>query len=68
MISRLFSSGNRLCYTLRKNVHASGDHDRAKEALLPEGGGRSISKLKDKLDSGDILLGDEVNKCKDAVA
>ncbi|GAA6225699.1 adenosine deaminase domain-containing protein 2-like [Lates japonicus] len=50
---------------LRKNVHASGDHDRAKEALLPEVGGQprmergSIFKLKDKLDSGDILLGDE---------
>ncbi|XP_070774160.1 adenosine deaminase domain-containing protein 2 [Enoplosus armatus] len=50
---------------LRKNP-ASGDHDQVKEAFLPEGGDRlrmeraSFKKLQDKLDSGDILLGDEV--------
>ncbi|XP_040007427.1 adenosine deaminase domain-containing protein 2 isoform X3 [Xiphias gladius] len=50
---------------LRKDVHASGDHDQAREALLLEGGDRpkmeraSTPKLKEKLDSGDILLGDE---------
>ncbi|XP_040908010.1 adenosine deaminase domain-containing protein 2 [Toxotes jaculatrix] len=50
---------------LRKDVHASGDCERATEALLSDGGDRpkmeraSISRLSEKLDSGDTLLGDE---------
>ncbi|XP_074467492.1 adenosine deaminase domain-containing protein 2 [Sebastes fasciatus] len=51
---------------LRKDTSASGDNaPRVKEALHPEGGDgpgterASIQKLKDKLDSGDILLEDE---------
>lgn len=66
----LFKSRHCLCYRLRKNLPATRDHDQVKEALLSGGGdrhrmeGASIQKLKDKLDSGDILLGDEVNKWK----
>ncbi|XP_070700182.1 adenosine deaminase domain-containing protein 2 [Pempheris klunzingeri] len=50
---------------LRKNLAASGDHDQVKEALLSEGGDgprvemASIHSIKNTLDSGDILLGDE---------
>lgn len=57
-----------LFYFYRKNRPPSGDHGQVKEALVPEGGDRlrmeraSIRKLKDKLESGDWQLGDEVNK------
>lgn len=57
------------CYPNRKNLRTSGDQ--VKEALPSEGGTRlrteetSIPKLKDELDSGDVLLGDEVNKWKE---
>ncbi|XP_045897030.1 adenosine deaminase domain-containing protein 2 [Micropterus dolomieu] len=50
----------------RKNLHASGDHDKGKEALLHEGGDRptmeraSIQNLRDKFDCGDdVILEDE---------
>ncbi|XP_051258102.1 adenosine deaminase domain-containing protein 2 isoform X2 [Dicentrarchus labrax] len=53
----------------RKTLPASGDHDRVEEASLSEeGDGPRMERtsIKDKLDSGDILLGDEVEDSDDA--
>lgn len=62
-------------YCPRKNLHASGDHDQGKEALLHEGGDRptmeraSIQNLRDKFDCGDdVILEDEVKKWKAVIS
>lgn len=63
-----------LCFWCRKNVLPSEDHDKVKEALLSERTDRprvergSIQKLKYDLDSGDNLLGDEVNKQEEVIS
>ncbi|XP_062288518.1 adenosine deaminase domain-containing protein 2 [Scomber scombrus] len=58
----------------RKRLPASGDHDQEKEALPSEGGDRPrmepypIPKLKEKLEAGDILLGNEDEDSDDDAA
>lgn len=66
-------SGHWLCYRFRKNISPSRGHGQVEEALLSEGGERprverASSQKPDKLESGNILFGDEVNEWKEVMS